>query len=42
MNIKNKFKREESFKILVTLCLISTIEKYQEIYNHVWKKNIIK
>ena len=32
------FKQEEWIEILKTLGLIINIEKYQKIYNHVWRK----
>ena len=32
------FKEEEWIEILKTLGLIINIEKYQKIYNHVWRK----
>ena len=38
MNIKN-FKEEESIEILKVLSLIANIGKYQELYNHAWRKN---
>ena len=33
------FKKEESIEILKVLGLISNIEEYQKIYNHVWRKH---
>ena len=35
MNIKKIFKKEDSFEILKVLGLITIIEKYQKLYNHV-------
>ena len=32
------FKEEESIEILKILGLINNIEKYQNIYNHAWRK----
>ena len=33
------FKKEESIEILKILSLINNVEKYQKIYNHVWRKH---
>ena len=35
MNLKKIFKKEDSFEILKVLGLITIIEKYQKLYNHV-------
>ena len=32
------FKKEESIEILKILGLITNVEEYQKIYNHVWRK----
>ena len=39
MNIKKIFKAEESFETLQILLLITSIEEYQKIYNHNWRKD---
>ena len=36
---KSIFQEEESIEILKILSLIDNIEKYQKIYNHVWRKH---
>ena len=36
---KKLFEEEESIEILKILCLISNIEEYQKLYDHVWKKH---
>ena len=36
---EKKIKEKESIKILKILGLINNIEKYQEVYNHVWGKH---
>ena len=33
------FKEEESIEILKILSLITSIEEYQKIYNHLWRKH---
>ena len=38
MNIKKIFKEEESIEILKILGLITNIDEYQKLYNHVWRK----
>ena len=35
---KQIFKEEESIKVLKILGLITNIEEYQKLYNHVWSK----
>ena len=35
MNIKRKFKEEDSIEILKILGLITNIDEYQKIYNHI-------
>ena len=37
--MKKLFKKEQSVEILKILGLINSIEEYQEIYNHVWRKH---
>ena len=37
--MKKIFKKEETIKILKILGLINSIEEYQKIYNHVWRKH---
>ena len=41
MNMKKIFK-EESMEILKILGLITNIEEYQKIYNHVWRKHKLR
>ena len=36
MNIEKIFKEEDSNQILKPLGLITNIEEYQKLYNHVW------
>ena len=36
---KQLFMEEESIEILKIHCLITNIEGYQKIYNHVWRKH---
>ena len=36
---KKIFEEEESIEILKILGLITNIEEYQKIYNHVWRKH---
>ena len=39
MNIKRKFKEKDSIEILKILGLITNIDEYQKIYNHIiWRK----
>ena len=36
---KKIFKEEESIEMLKSLSLITSIEIYQKIYNHIWRKH---
>ena len=36
---KKIFKEEDSIKILKILGLITNIEEYQKLYNHIWRKH---
>ena len=37
--MKKIFEEEQSIEILTIFDLITNIQEYQKVYNHVWRKN---